>query len=805
MLLSKLPYAFRSLYRHKLYTLLNVSGLAIGLAVSLLVALYLQAEFTYDKHWEDHDRIYRVNAEFHLGNNVDVYGGTGYGAASLLQDYYAEIEQATHLLHIENSIYFKSDSLRDYVEDVVIADSNFFKVFRLNFLQGNSNQALSEPRSIVLSESFALQYFGSLDIVGKYISTSNFEYKIAGVVEDLPENSHHYFKALISEPHIPRDSSDLSLTLWQVGFYTFVKLKEGVEESFIEAKFDGFFDRYMEPLADAVQGRYYIDLQPISKLHFYSNKSYDRPGGRLVYVYGFAGIGLLILILAIINYINMATARSLRRIREAAMRKVLGADGLEIRLMILVESVLVSLLALLLAFAMVEVATQILPFNSAIGKSLSLNLSANPFLVLFSLGLAILVGVLSGLYPAINLAKVSPLDAFSNKKGLQRGDYLPRKVLVAFQVSVSVAVVITAFFMYRQMEFIKNRNLGFNADQVVLVSIQDTSSIQKIDQITRAFRRSAYVESVSLGASVTGSGTYRSLFEVEQEGLSEYRRESLNYLAVGPDYLKTMEIPLLLGRAFDEQDLEDSLEERLIVNQAMVDFMQWKNPLGKRIRRGFDEEGQAQISGRVIGVCGNFNAQSLHAQMAPLVLTLNRETARVIHLKIDRQQVYVALDDIERRWTSLVPQVPFQFSFLRKDLLEMYQEELRQSKLILYLTIVAIIISILGFVGLASFTTGLRTREIAIRNVLGAGSWDLVNLIFKELLWVILIGVLIAVPLAVVLTRWWLLNFAFRTNIEPSVIVLTVIITLIIGYGIVALHSFTVARRNSIHSLENLR
>lgn len=233
--------------------------------------------------------------------------------------------------------------------------------------------------------------------------------------------------------------------------------------------------------------------------------------------------------------------------------------------------------------------------------------------------------------------------------------------------------------------------------------------------------------------------------------------------------------------------------------------MDWKNPIGKRIRSGFDEEGEAQVDTKVIGVCKDFNAQSLHAKMAPLILTLNRSNARIIHLKVARQQVYVALDDIERRWTALVPKVPFQFSFLRKDLLEMYQEELRQSKLILYLTIVAIIISILGFVGLASFTTGLRTREIAIRNVLGADSWDMVNLVFKELLWVILIGVLIAVPLAVVITRWWLLNFAFRTNIETWIIILTVIITWIIGYGIVALHSFTVSRRNSIHSLENLR
>lgn len=801
MLLSKFPFALRMLYRNRLYSLLNLGGLAIGLAVSIIVALYLYGEFTYDRHWENHQQIYRVNSEFELGESIESYGGSGYAMASLLEDHYPQIDKATHIFHLENSIYFKSDSLKQYEEQVLIADSQFFKVFKVDWIAGEAAQALREPRSIVISRSFAERYFGDVAVLGRKISTSNFEYTISGIVEDVPENSHHHFNVVISEQHVALDTAQLAVSLWQVRYYTFVQLKEGFEPEQIEANFASFFDRYMAGLASAVQGRYMLELQSIADLHFKTNLNYDRPGGQRAYVYGFAGIGILILILAIINYVNMATARSLKRIREAAMRKVLGAEKRDIRFLILSESVFMAFFALLLAFALVEVLVVILPFNEAIGKNLSLDFQTFPQLLPWSLCLAFGVGLVSGSYPSLSLSKVSPLEAFSNKKGLQRRNSLPRKTLVGFQVLVSVAVVITAVFMYRQMQFIKNRNLGFNAEHVMVVNVQDTTSLNRIQDLAQKFRRSSLVESVALGASTTGSGTFRSLFELQEEDPYKYRRSSINFLGVGPSYLETMEIPLLAGRGFRNSDLEDSLRSKVLVNKALVQEMGWERPLGKIIRSNFDESGEATLESEVIGVCDNFNAQSLHNTMAPLILTLNENSFRVIQVKVAPDQVYAALDDLERRWTAMVPDVPFQFSFLNKDLLQMYQEEMRQSRLILYLTIIAILISILGFVGLASFTTGLRTKEIAIRNVLGASGWDLVNLFYKELLVVIVSGILIAAPLAILITWRWLQNFAYRTSIDPLIIIFTVGLTLLIGYGIVAIHSFTVARRTSIKNL----
>jgi putative ABC transport system permease protein len=804
MLSSKFRFAFRSLYRQKLYALLNLSGLAIGLAVAITVSIYLNTEFNFDKHWPEYDEIYRVNSSFQMNDTIEEFGGSGFGLASSLLDYYPEIEEATHFFSLENSVYFRSDSIKGYEKELIVADSNFFKVFSCHFLEGKAYHRGPEERSIAISESFAQKYFGGTKVLGKTINTSNFEYTITGVFADIPENTHHYFNAVIQESTPQADSIDRAVSLWQVSHFTFVKIpSRGVAQD-IESNFYTFFDRYMAGLAEAVQAKYQIKLQPIASIHFNSNQAFDAAGGSLIYVYGFAGIGLLILILASINYVNMATARSLQRIREAAMRKVLGASERDIQLMILVESVILSLLALLFAFALVEIGTKVLPLTNAIGKDLQLNFSRDAYLWWLPLLLSLAVGISSGLYPAISLSKVSPLDAFSNKKGLQRQNNIPRKLLVGFQVAVSVSVVVIAFFMYQQMDFIKNRNLGFNPNDVILITAQDTSSVLRLEEIRDNIAQSDYVEAVSLGGRVAGRGAYRSLFEIEEEGKKAYRRNSLDFLRVGRDYLKTMQIDLIEGRSFLADDEKDTSISYLLVNQSLVQFMAWEHPIGKQLLTKFNEKGEALTHGVVVGVTEDFNAHSLHTGVAPLVLLLTNESSRVLHVKVDPSNIYVALDDLERRWTSMVPNAPFQFSFLSRDLLKLYSEEMRQSRVILYLTLIAIFISILGFVGLASFTTGLRTHEIGIRRLLGAGRLQMVNIVFKELLWVMLVGVIIAIPLAIYLTKLWLANFAFQTQIEPWVIISTALFTLLIGYGIVALHSLGIARQNNIGSRRHL-
>lgn len=796
---SKFNFAFRSLYRQKLYSILNLGGLALGLAVAIVVAMYLYSEFQYDKYLPDHHRIYRVNSEFVISGEKEQYGGTGMGLLPCLREFYPNLGPGTRLLHLDQNILLKTGNTRLFNDQIAIADSSFFQVLNYPLLKGNAKTALVKPRSIVLTQSLARSFFGTEPALGKVISTSNFEYTITGIIADLPENTHHYFEALISYPKPEKEIQDLKRSLWSVQCFSFVKLEEGENPEAVEAAFPAFYQKYMADMGSTFEGSYSINLQPIANLHFNTASKFDRPGGKLIYLYGFAGIGLLILVLAGINYINMATARSLRRIREAAMRKVLGAEPRDIRLLLLAESMLLALAALFLAFVAVEIITQILPFNRAMGKNLRLSVNEYPFLLWLPLLLALLVGIISGGFPAYTLSRVSPLDAFSNKKGIHLTRSLTRKVLVSFQVAVSVAVVIIAFNMYRQMNFIKNKNLGFDTGNVVLLTAQDTASLHNIQKIEKSIEKSPYVVSVGRGVAPAGSQTLRGVFGFEQG--TEFPKQAVDFLIVGEGYTSTMGIDIVEGRGFHKADLADTANHYVLVNQTLVNTLNWGNPVGREIHLDYDEAGKPLKTARVVGVTRDFNAASLYNTIEPLVLLLESELSNVMHIRIKPENFYAAIDDIEHRWTGIAPGAPFQFSFLDRNLNQLYEEEMRQSRLILYLTSLAILISFLGFIGLASFTINLRTREIGIRKVLGANALQTVNLVFKELLVVILLAVLAAIPIALFMSVVWLNNFAYRAPLEPYVIFITGTGTLLIGYGIVAMHSFNISKTKTVESL----
>lgn len=803
---SKYKYAFRHLYRHKLYTFLNLAGLAIGLAVAMVVAMYLYSAFTYDKHHPGYREIYRVNSHFRVTpEKLDRLGTSGYGLSSLMEAHFEEVEAATHLLPIEQNVVFQHNGHSSFKSGVAFADSNFLRVFRTPLVFGNPKQILQEPRTIVLARSFAEEFFGPENPVGQEIRTSNYRYRVSAVIEDWPENSHHRFSALISFPN-PKEQEALERSLWSSEVYTFVRIPQPEEAAAVQANFAGFYERYMADFGVAMQSGYQIDLSRIDQLHFNIMPANDRPGGKRAYLYGFAGIGLLILIMACINFINMATARSLKRIREAAMRKVLGATRADIRWLMLTEAFLLCAIALFLAFVIVELLTKVLPFNAAIGKDLSLNFSRFPFLIWFPPLLALLVGAFSGWFPAYRLGKVAPIDAFANKKGLHLKRSAGRKFLVGFQVAVSVAVVILAFNMYHQIDYIRNKNLGFNSNNVLLLNAQDSTSLRNLPSIQAKVAESPFVQSVGLGASITGKRSYRGLFGFEEEegGGGHFDRRTVDFLFAGTGYLHTMQIGLLEGRDFQTPADSESAAHQLLVNQELVRSMGWTEPLGKRVQIAFQEDGSVKSWGEVVGITANFNANSLHEEIRPLVISYNDKLTTVLHLRLRAGNLYAALDDIERRWISVSPEAPFQFSFLDTNLQRLYDEEIRQSRLILYLTCLAILISFFGFIGLASFTTNLRTREIGIRKVLGASNLQTVHLVFRELLLVIFLAVVAAVPLALVLSMAWLDNFAYRAPLDPSVIIFTTALALFVGYGIVALHSLKISKSQTIDSLHHL-
>ncbi len=801
MFRARLKFAFRALLKNKTYSLLNIVGLALGLSVSLIIFLYLNSEFGFDKHVPNHETIYRVEGEFKINNEIEQFAGSSRALAPLLAKEYDYIDDYTRLYHIDVNVRFKSKNKSHYEEDIAIADNNFFEVFEIPMLKGDRKTCLKEPQSLVVTQHFAQRYFGETNPVGKQVSTSNHTYTVTGLIANWPSNSHHKFDAVLSAFNDTLDLQEQLNSLWQVNVFTFLKLPSSDQADRLVADFPGFYDKYMRPMGESFGGHFQIQLSELSEIHFGRSLQYDRKGGDKSYLYAFAAISLIVLILAGINFVNMATARGMKRVKEAGLRKVLGANKAEIRWLVFLESFLLSFASLFMAFVLVELVLELTPFNEVLQKDLSLSHINTGLLAGVALLLTSSVSVLSAWYPAFSLSKVPGLSAIRGGYQLGKRSVRMRRILVGFQFCISVAVVITALGMYRQMNYVSNKDLGFNKEDILLVSVEDSVTASRIPKIQEQLANSPYVMASSTSFSVPGRGLGRSVFSLESEVGGLFEQKVIDNMQVSLGYCTTMEMEVVEGRDFKRKD-NLSEEKAVLVNQKMVEEQGWEQPIGKRIRWGFDESGEEMFYGTVVGVVANFNAHSLHESIKPTVLFLKDNQLGTFHIRVDSEHLKKALVSIEKVWAKHNPENSFQFSFLNKTLANLYQEEQRQSQLILYLTYMAIFISFLGLTGLASFTTGLRTREIGIRKVLGADVFQMVNLIFKEMFTLIVLSILLALPLAYLLIKAWLSGFAFSASLNPLIFAFSALVAALLAYLIISYHSLKVARNKPVDTLK---
>ena len=797
----RIKFTLRTLLRNRNYTLLNLTGLGIGLAVSIVVYLYIQDELNYDENIPNYKRVYRVNARFELDQQQEQVAGTSLSLGPLLARDYSYIHNFTRFLHYDYTVTFRRGE-REYFEDnIAVADSNFFRVFQTDFLAGSAESCLVKPRSIVITESFAQKYFPDETALGKHISTNNFDYRVTGVIPNLPGNTHHSFDAVISAFNEPVPLDELKQSLWEATVFTFLEFEHPDDAARLKDDFPQFYKRYMEEAGRNLGGYYDIDLVRLDRIHYGHKYQFDRPTGKIVYLYAFGAIGLLILILAGINYVNMATARGMGRAREAGLRKIFGSSAAQIRTLVLTESIILSLIALFLAFTMVETVLELTSFNHILDKDLSLDFRSYPLLLIVPLVMALLVGVLSGWYPALVLSRVPAVSAIRGGYSLSRKSTRLRRFLVGFQFCMSVAVVITALLMYRQMNFLSNMDLGFNKEDVVLVPIQDSATSARIPRLRQALEETPYVLSSSVAWSVPGNNLDRTLLSIEERA-GGYQREVVDLMYVGEGYLETMEIGLLEGRAFNQQDL-NAPEPVLIVNEEMANFMDWHEPLGKSVQWGFDDTGEPLFQGRVVGVVENFNTHSLHQSVRPTVMFLQNDNVGNLHIRVDSQHLVAALNNLENAWGSVIAGSPFRFSFLNRKLMSLYQEERRQSTVVLLLTYLAISLSFLGLTGMASFTAGQRTREIGIRKILGADVGQMLNLVFRDMLSLIVFSVILALPVAYLLIQGWLANFAYTAKLDPVIFAISAAAAILLAYLIVSYHSLKVARFKPVDILKH--
>lgn len=798
-MLTSFKLILRNLLKNRFYTVLNVGGLGLGVSMALITFLFLQSELSYDKHFPKYERIYRVGSVFEDGTKVDRYALSGIGMGKFLKEEYPEIESFVRFNFRSSRMLFEYEEKRFYLDDIHFTDSTVFDIFHHDFMYGEPKSSLTEPNKIVLSETVSELFFGKENPVGKSLKFYDQNLEITGVFKDLPDNTHFRYAGLVSN-NISRPATNaemISTQLRQVGRYTYILLHEGVDIDQIKSKIDRFTTKYGGSLE--VEGDVITPIfEPLVDIHFESDLPYDKPGGNQTYIYAFLLVGILLLLLACINYVNLTTARATTRAKEIGVKKVVGARKSQLARFFLLESSVITFTATIVGLALTELLFNASPINQILGKDLSLNLFSNPGLLLGVILIAIIVSLFAGGYPALYLSGINPINVLKGSFKTSLKGLALRKSLVVFQFTISIGVVLITLLMTRQIDFLRNKDLGFQKENLMVISILSREVRESVPLLRERLLQHDQVLGITSADQVPGIHIDRTEFEVESD--EGFQRSPCSYMLVGENYLETMEMEVVEGRGFDLSRPTDSTEA-LLVNEAFVLQQGWGEPIGKRFVMREDSLGNREYA-KVIGVVKNFNTHSLHEPIIPIVMGLNLTRARHLHIRIGGEQVPRTVQFIHKEWDALNPNTPLDFKFLDATFDALYNSDERQSHLFSLLSIICMIVSCLGLLGLASFTIQQRTKEIGVRKVLGASVLQIVNLLFKEIFRIVALSALIATPLTYWAYHTWTQSFAYQLELSVWVILFTAIAAVVIAFLTISYHALRVAYINPVHTLK---
>jgi putative ABC transport system permease protein len=798
MFKNYLKIALRNLGKYRIYSLINIVGLSIGIACCLLILMHITDELSYDKYHKNAERIYRVTYE------LDNHGKTTYTAQTpaplgpaLLKEY-PEIKDCVR--------FFRSDVLlnrgeKRFFEALHFADESIFDIFTFPFLKGNADTALEEPNSIVLTEESAEKYFGDDDPINKILTVnSNRDFIVTGVLKKIPRNSHFRFDFLVPiEAYFQIDPGRRE-DWGYIYYYNYLLVREGFSPGDFEKKLPPFVMKYIGgnfrdlfgENIDQVPSLYKFHLQPLLRIHLHSNLEDEmEPNGNITYVYIFSTIALFILFIACINFMNLSTGRASSRAKEVGIRKVVGARRAELIKQFLGESFLLSFISLLLAVVLVELFLPV--FNSLSGKELSVSFFGNgTFLVAF-LGIFIAVGILSGSYPAFLLSAFIPVDVLKGRVTAKVSTALVKKGLVVFQFAISIILVVGTVIIHNQMFFVQNKNLGFDKEHLVVVRDQNRRVVLRYESFKNELLKNPNIIATSgssgLPVNIFSKQTARPMGAGFDEAIL------MPVIAVNYDFIDTYGLELVSGRKFSKEFKTDS-REALIINEATAEKFGWEDPIGQRM----DIIGGRK--GRIIGVLKNFHISSLHEMIEPLVLYIQSYFCQYYSIRIRSEDIPHTLGFIEKTWRDFAPARPFEYSFLEDDLDQLYRAEMRLGKIFFYFTILAIFIACLGLFGLSSFTAEQRTKEIGIRKVLGASIGNIIFMLSKEFTKWVLVANIIAWPVAYYVMSRWLQIFAYRTSISVWIFILSAALALFIAFFTI---SFQVVKSAVVNPAESLK
>ena len=798
--------ALRNLWKNKSFSAINIIGLAAGLAVCLLIVLYVADEWSYDRYNKNADRIYRLDADILFNGTVFNAATSPNPMAATLVKNYPQIEQFVRLSFLYDILVRKGNqNIQEH--QCVLADSSFFKVFTAPMIAGDPLTALDEPNSLVIDETTARKYFNSTDVVGKTLYVNNAENcKITGVIKDFPPQSHFHF-SFIRPFHETWPGQDNDWTT--SGIHSYILVKPGVKQSLIQSQLDEIVNTYLskqleETFHSSIRNlqskgdHFRYHLMPLTEIHLHSAKTFEfEANGNANYVYIFSVIAIFILTIACVNFMNLSTSRSANRAKEVGIRKVAGSTRGNLIMQFLVESVLMSYLALLLALLL---SSLLLPlFNQVSGRQMHVDTLFSLWLLPALISLTFVVGCAAGSYPAFYLSSFNPIQVLKGSIASGFRNSWLRSSLVVFQFSISMILIIGTIVIYNQLDYIRSRKIGYDREHVLV--LHNTENLdRKINTFREELLRLPGVEQASISADLptAGAGNLNQRGWFRDAGLNAKNIIILTSIYVDENYIPALGMQIEKGRNFSTEYKTDSTG--IILNETAARMLGWNDLSDAKLYLPGDNN--KSMAFRVIGIVKDFNFSSMHDKVGPMVMSL-RQSRGDIALRFKTNNIPSLISQIENKWNSMAPGLPFSYTFMDNDFNNLYNAEQQTGKLFTTFAVFAIFIACLGLFGLVTYAAEQRTKEIGVRKVLGAGVGRIVAMLSKEFVRLVLIATLIGFPVAWWAMNKWLESFAYRISISWWVFVIAGLTTLMIALITVSTQAIRAAMADPVKSLKN--
>lgn len=803
MIKNYLKTAFRNLLRYKGFALINIASLTIGMIGCFVIGLFVWDEWQYDKNIPGGENVYRIYDQRNDHGNTTLMAPTPPAFATFLQQQYPEVDTTMRILMGGDKFLMEAADKRSYEDKGWFVESSFFKIFPLKLIRGDAASVLAAPSTIVISEEIAKKFFGNEDPLGKTIQVDKMNLNVTGVFAKLPEHFHLDFHYLVSFSTIGMPKERMERWTWNQ-FYTYVKLKPGADINQLQSKFQAYVKKEIYPTLTQANTSFLPFFQPLRNIHLQSSDFvYDNAKrGNETYVKALTIIAIFVLVIACFNFVNLATARSLRRAKEIGVRKVVGAERSQLVFQFIGETILLSVFSMIIAVIATLLIVPLL--NRYTGKSIEFNFLTDPLLAPIIIITGIVIGIIAGIYPALVLSGFQPVKVLKNTKAAGAGGSWLRQALVVVQFSLSVLLIVSTTIVYRQTKYLNNKDLGFNKEQVVYFQVRDSlaSNPKTLETFKSEIKRSSGVLAVTSGYGLPGDAYAGDGVNIG----TEQKEHPANVFIGDEDYVKTLGLRIIAGRDFSKE-MSTDLREAFIINETAVKEFGYGTPakaIGQPMswNEWYPADSLHTVKkGKVIGVVKDFHYKSLHEKVTASVIQLYPQVSFTVAAKLKTADLKGTIAYINNVWNKYVTSYPLDYKFMDESYGTMYNSEEKLSELLWIFTIMAIVVGCMGLFGLAAFSAEQRTKEIGIRKVLGANVFDIVGLLSKNFLVLIIIASLIAFPVAWLAMNNWLKDFPYRIMISWWMFGIAIIAALLIALLTVSFQSIKAAIANPVKSL----